>query len=201
MSFSRSRSENRSEKFSENGNYKINIHITNMGWRVRHVPLCRQSSWPASILHLRIQSLPCDSKRGSFVNQTSAYRHDLSYWRRNQLIAENMCRKSLWMNVKQCISVIQMERDHNRLKAVFYSECRQVIKSTLIRNTARHSSASIRREFKTKIDCPYVRCATLIIWLCLLKCLFCFCFSIARIVRFFSLDYLIFLSKFSDIYL
>ena len=34
--------------------------------------MCRQSSWPASILHLRIQSFPCDSKHESFVNQKSA---------------------------------------------------------------------------------------------------------------------------------
>ena len=64
---------------------------------VRHAPLCRQSSWPASIHHFRIQSLPCDSKRGSPVNQTSADTHDLSLpcWKRNQLIAKNMCRKPL----------------------------------------------------------------------------------------------------------
>ena len=34
------------------------------------VPSFRQSSWPASILHLRIQSFPCDSKQELFENQT-----------------------------------------------------------------------------------------------------------------------------------
>ena len=38
----------------------------------KKIPFCRQSSWPASTLHLRIQSFPCDSKQESLVNQTSA---------------------------------------------------------------------------------------------------------------------------------
>ena len=33
------------------------------------LPCCRQSSLPASILHLHIQNFPCDSKQESLVNQ------------------------------------------------------------------------------------------------------------------------------------
>jgi len=163
-----------------------------MGWRVRHVPLCRQSSWPASILHLRIQSLPCDSKRGSFVNQTSAYTHDLSLicWRRNHLMAKYMSSWSLWINVKQCNSVIQMERDHNWLKVVFYSRMlssnwkylykswKQGIQVHRFVANCRIKANQKQTTFESKIDWLFVQCATLIIWLRPLKCFsfFAFCF-------------------------
>ena len=60
------------------------------------IPLYRQSSWPASTLHLRIQSFPCDSKQESFVNQTSA--DTLGFW--------SSCGKENEAGFKTCFSLL-----------------------------------------------------------------------------------------------
>ena len=62
------------------------ISTTSRGFKKAGIlPLRRLSSWPTSILHLRTQSFPCDSRQESSVNQTSAGILDFvsTFWKKS----------------------------------------------------------------------------------------------------------------------